>query len=68
MNKELEFKNPKDAFVQAITNKTLSANAMDQNYIEGFMYMYTKDGVDYFKNIITRKYGFYHQTILGATS
>jgi len=65
--KKIEFINPNQAFLQAIVSQILSADAEDQNYAGAFMYMHTKDGVHYFKNIVTRKYGFDYQSIIAAT-
>ena len=67
MNQQTEIINPQEAFEHAIASNILSINQTDLNYVGGFMYMYSKEGRHYFKNIITRKYGFDHQTILEAT-
>lgn len=66
-NKQPKMINPQEAFAQAIASNILSANQANLNYFGGFMYMYTKDGVHYFKNIITRKYGFDYKTIIETT-
>ena len=51
-----EFKDPNTAFNDAIKNGLLSINKSDNNFAGDYMYMETRNGVDYFKNIITRKY------------
>ena len=50
------FKNPDDAFQDAIDAGRLSANEADANYAGFYMYMGTWDGVDSFKHINTRQY------------
>jgi hypothetical protein len=51
------FKNPRDAFEQAIEAGRLSRDPRDPHYAGNFMYMYTNpDGIDCFKDIITRQY------------
>ena len=58
------FINPKEAFQQAIDKGILSDKESDKNFAGNFMYMYTREGINYFKNIITRKYGYDYKTIL----
>ena len=67
MNQQTEMINPQEAFEQAIASNILSANQANLNYVGGFMYMYSKEGRHYFKNIITRKYGFDYETIIETT-
>ena len=50
------FKNPDDAFQDAIDAGRLSANETDANYAGNYMYMGTYDGIDSFKHINTRQY------------
>ena len=59
----IQFRNPAEAFENAIHAGRLSDNPGAENYAGRFMYMHTayQDGpngepVDYFKNINTRKY------------
>jgi len=59
-----DFINPKEAFQQAIDKGILSAKESDKNFAGNLMYMGTKEGTHQFKNIITRKYGYDHETIL----
>ena len=49
-------KNPQEAFEQAIKAKVLSDLESAPNYAGNYMYMYTKDGRDAFKHIMTRTY------------
>ncbi|MBM5783003.1 MAG: hypothetical protein FJ368_06270 [Pelagibacterales bacterium] len=58
------FINPEEAFQKAIEKGILSSNENDKDYAGNFMYMYSENGKDYFKNIITKKYGFDRNTIL----
>jgi hypothetical protein len=44
------------AFDNAIDKGLLSDNHKANNYAGSFMYMYSRNGNDYFKNIITRQY------------
>lgn len=52
----VEFRNPEDAFEDAIKSGRLSLDGADDNFVGYFMYMGTVDGKDTFKNIDTRKY------------
>jgi len=52
----LEFRDSKEAFIKAIEDKRLTRDPDDENYAGNYMYMHTQDGIDQFKNIITRKY------------
>lgn len=64
MNKEkLSFVDPQEAFKEAIKTGILSDNETSQNFAGNFMYMYSRDGINYFKNINTRKYGYDKVTI-----
>ena len=65
--KNKQFIDSKEAFAEATKNQILSTNENDSNFAGNFMYMWTQEGKNYFKNIATRKYGFDHQTILDAT-
>ncbi len=58
------FVNSKEAFEQAIENGILSAREEEQDFAGNFMYMYSLEGVHYFKNRITRKYGYDRETII----
>ena len=53
---EPTFKNPDDAFDDAIKAGRLSAKETDPMFAGNWMYMGTWDGVDTFKNINTREY------------
>lgn len=44
------------AFNRAIASGRLSRNPIADNYADGYMYMGTWDGVDQFKNTVTRQY------------
>ena len=44
------------AFQDAIDAGKLTTNPADDNFAGKYMYMHTKDGKDYFKNRITRRY------------
>ena len=48
------FKDSQAAFNAAIAAGVLSANKCDANYAGNYMYMYTLDGRDVFKHIMTR--------------
>jgi hypothetical protein len=50
------FKDPREAFEQAIRDKRLSRDPGAPNYAGNFMYMGTWDNKDQFKNIIDRRY------------
>jgi len=52
----IQFKNPFDAFEQAIKNGHLSIDDRDSNFHGLYMYMGTENGLDLFKNINTREY------------
>jgi hypothetical protein len=58
--KELNFetKNPRDCFEHAILFDHLSADKYGSSlpYAGDYMYMYSEQGIDYFKNIATREY------------
>lgn len=51
-----EFREPNEAFDDAIKAGHLSADANASNYAGNFMYMYSEEGKDFFKNSMTRKY------------
>ncbi len=52
------------AFERAIKREILSDNETKPDFAGNFMYMYSQEGTDYFKNINTRKYGHDKATIL----
>ena len=58
-----DFIDSKQAFDEAIEKEILSANESDPNFAGNFMYMYSREGIHYFKNINTRKYGHDKETI-----
>ena len=62
------FINPQDAFKQAIQKGILSAQEGEKDFAGNFMYMYSSEGVHYFKNRITRKYGHDRNTIVQSLS
>ena len=47
---------PDQAFDRAIASGRLSTDITDDNYAGDYMYMQTQDGVDQFKNRLTRVY------------
>ena len=49
-------RNPDQAFDDAIKAGQLTNNPSDNNYAGLYMYMYTDETGDHFKNINTRKY------------
>ena len=49
--------NHEEIFENAIKQGLLSENEKDDTYAGNFMYMYSQDGKQYFKHIITRLYG-----------
>lgn len=50
------FKDPQEAFEQAISEGRLSADQQAENYAGHYMYMGTWSGVDKFKHAVTRQY------------
>ena len=52
--KKPTFKCTTTAFDEAIKSGRLSENPKDKNYYGPYMYMGTWDGVDEFKNVVTR--------------
>lgn len=50
------FKNPDEAFTEAIKAGRLTADTKASNYAGRYLYMGTTHGRDLFKNIDTRKY------------
>jgi hypothetical protein len=53
----MTFKNPQAAFEAAINNGRLSDLENAPNYAGKYMYMgTTDDGLDHFKNIVSRQY------------
>jgi len=54
---ELGFRDPEEAFEEAIKTQRLSRDPGSDNFSGNYMYMYTDEsGKDFFKNIITRNY------------
>ena len=53
---EPEFRNPKDAFNQAIKDGRLVLQETSPNYAGKYMYMGTWDNKDQFKNSMYRNY------------
>ncbi len=51
-----DVKESKGTFSKAINEGRLSADPSARNYAGYFMYMFTLDGQDYFKNSLTRQY------------
>jgi hypothetical protein len=51
-----DFRDPEEAFEQAISEGRLSRDEKADNFAGNYMYMHTTNGEDCFKNIITRKY------------
>lgn len=62
INRDIIFRNPVDAFNNAIETGFLSANETDKDFAGNFMYMdsYHDDQsnlwIDEFKHVVTRKY------------
>lgn len=52
----MEFKDPRRAFDEAITQDRLSRDFADYLYAGHYMYMYTSEGEDFFKRIDNRQY------------
>ena len=63
---EFLYEQSEQIFDSAIKEGVLSDNEQDKNYAGNFMYMYTDNGVHYFKHSITRKYGYNKETIIEA--
>lgn len=59
-----DFLNRQEVFQKAIQKGILSPNKDDADFAGNFMYMYSENGKDYFKNINTRKYCFDRKTVL----
>jgi hypothetical protein len=59
-----DFINSNKAFERAIKKEILSDDETRPDFAGNFMYMHSQDGIDYFKNINTRKYGHDKATIL----
>lgn len=56
MNKpfdEIKFRNTKEAFQNAINKQAFGKNNKDLGL---YMYMYSSEGIDYFKHSISREY------------
>lgn len=49
-------RDPRKAFDEAIADGFLNRNTNSPLYAGNWMYMHTEEGMDAFKNIITRKY------------
>lgn len=49
-------RDPKHAYDNAIKLSVLSANESAENYAGHYMYMYSADGSDFFKHCDTRQY------------
>ncbi len=54
----MTFRNPNEAFEQAIAKGILSVDQTKPNYAGNYMYMHTDEQGDAFKHIDTRKYIF----------
>lgn len=63
---EFLYEQSNEIFDEAIKKGILSSDTNAENYVGMFMYMYTIDGVHYFKHIQTRKYGYDAHTIVNA--
>ena len=68
ITEKLNFIDSKKAFEDAINAGILSDDETAVDFAGNFMYMHSRDGVNYFKNIITRKYGYDKETILLAST
>ena len=51
-----EFRNSQEAFENALNLGKFTDDSEDDNYVGGWMYMYSLANTDYFKNINDRKY------------
>jgi hypothetical protein len=56
MQNTITFRDAQVAFNEAIQSGRLSENDKDKNFAGLYMYMYTHQGKDLFKNKHTRKY------------
>ena len=61
---KLNFIDPQKAFEEAISSGILSDDETAQNFAGNFMYMHSIGGINYFKNIRSRKYGYDQETIM----
>lgn len=61
---KVNFIDPQKAFEEVISSGILSDDETTQNFAGNFMYMYSRDGINYFKNINTRRYGYDKETIM----
>ncbi len=52
----MRFRNGDEAFVHAIDHGHLSADVKSNLFADKFMYMYSTENFDYFKNVKTREY------------
>ena len=50
------FRNSQEAFENALNLGKFTDDSEDDNYVGGWMYMYSLANTDYFKNINDRKY------------
>ena len=50
------FKEPNKVFDEAIEKGLLSTDEKKENFAGNYMYMYSQDNKDFFKNHITREY------------
>ena len=55
-NQNITLVNSDQAFDRAIASGRLSTDITEDNYAGDYMYMQTQDGVDQFKNRLTRVY------------
>lgn len=62
-----DFIDSNQAFDEAIEKTILSADESATNFAGNFMYIHSKEGIHYFKNINTRKYGHDKKTILESS-
>ena len=52
----MEYRNPEQAFDDAIRAERLNISEGSARYAGDYMYMYSLESVDYFKNFNTKKY------------
>jgi hypothetical protein len=64
----MEFIDLNTAFDNAIAKGIFSLNRSDINYVGNFMYMHSANGIDYFKHVYTRKYGYDLESVIKATA